>query len=135
MDSSRVLLAVILSIVLVVAYQELVLKRFFPAPTQQQQQAAEQAKAAKAAQANGQASPLAANGSAAPGAAASVAAPSGQQSTAMTPSMALVPERTVEVDSDFYSAIFTTHGARLKSFVLNRYRVSAVKGSPPYEMV
>ena len=135
MDSSRVLLAVILSIVLVVAYQELVLKRFFPAPTQQQQQAAEQAKAAKAAQANGQASPLAANGSAAPGAAASVAAPSGQQSTAMTPSMALVPERTVEVDSDFYSAIFTTHGARLKSFVLNRYRQAAAKGSPPYEMV
>ena len=40
MDSSRVLLAVILSIILVVAYQELVLKRFFP-PTQQQQ-AAEQ---------------------------------------------------------------------------------------------
>ena len=47
MDSSRVLLAVILSIILVVAYQELVLKRFFPAPTQQQQQAAEQAKAAQ----------------------------------------------------------------------------------------
>ena len=37
----------------------------------------------------------------------------------MTPSMALVPERTIEVDSDFYVAVFTTHGARLKSFVLN----------------
>jgi YidC/Oxa1 family membrane protein insertase len=134
LDSSRVLLAVILSIVLVVAYQELVLKRFFPPPTQQQQQAAEQAKA-KAALGNGQATPLALNGVAAPGAAASVAAPTGQQSTAMTPSMALVPERTVEVDSDFYVAVFTTHGARLKSFVLNRYRVSAAKGSPPYEMV
>src|SRR5215469_9848464 len=44
LDSSRVLLAVILSIILVVAYQELVLKRFFPPPTQQQQEAAQQAK-------------------------------------------------------------------------------------------
>ncbi len=129
MDSSRVLLAVILSIILVVAYQELVLKRFFPAPTQQQQQAAEQAKAAKAAQGN-----ATAVGTSAPGAVASAAA-TGQQSTAMTPSMALVPERTIEVDSDFYVAMFTTHGARLKSFVLTRYRQAAAKSSPPYEMV
>jgi YidC/Oxa1 family membrane protein insertase len=133
LDSSRVLLAVILSIILVVAYQELVLKRFFP-PTQQQQ-AAEQAKAAKLAQGNaagnGQAAALP-SGAAAPGA---VGVPTGKQSTPMTPSMALVPERTVEVDSDFYVATFTTRGARLKSFVLNRYRQSADKNAPPYEMV
>ena len=139
MDSSRVLLAVILSIVLVVAYQELVLKRFFPAPTQQQQQAAEKAKAAKTEQAqalgNGQATPLTASGTALPGAVATAATAAGPQSTAMTPSMALVPERTVEVDSDFYVAVFTTRGARLKSFVLTRYRQAAAKGSPPYEMV
>ncbi len=118
-----------MSIILVVAYQELVLKRFFPAPTQQQQQAAEQAKAAKLAQAN-----ATAVGTSAPGAVGSASA-TGQQSAAMTPSMALVPERTVEVDSDFYVAVFTTHGARLKSFVLTRYRQAAAKGSPPYEMV
>ena len=53
----------------------------------------------------------------------------------MTPSMALVPERTIEVDSDLYVAVFTTHGARLKSFKLNKYRQSADKNSPPYEMV
>jgi YidC/Oxa1 family membrane protein insertase len=139
LDSSRVLLAVILSIVLVVAYQELVLKRFFPAPTQQQQQAAEKAKAAKTEQAqalgNGQATPLTASGTALPGAVATAATAAGPQSTAMTPSMALVPERTVEVDSDFYVAVFTTRGARLKSFVLTRYRQAAAKGSPPYEMV
>ncbi len=152
MDSSRVLIAVILSIVLVVAYQELVLKRFFPPPTEQQQQAAEQAKAAKAEQGqavgNGQATALLGSpgavatvatvatgaGAAAPGAASSGSA-TGQQSAAMTPSMALVPEKTVEVDSDFYVAVFTTHGARLKSFVLTRYRQAAAKDSPPYEMV
>ena len=136
MDSSRVLLAVILSIILVVAYQELVLKRFFP-PTQQQQQAAEQAKQAKLAQGNetgnGQASALP-SGAAAPAAVAS-GVPTGKQSTAMTPSMALVPERTIEVDSDFYVATFTTRGARLKSFVLTRYRQTPDKNSGPYEMV
>ena len=135
MDSSRVLLAVILSIILVVAYQELVLKRFFP-PTPQQQ-AAEQAKAAKLAQGNetgnGQATVLP-SVTAAPGAMGSTAA-TGQQSTPMTPSMALVPERTIEVDSDFYVATFTTRGARLKSFMLTRYRQSPGKDSPPYEMV
>ena len=136
MDSSRVLLAVVLSIILVVAYQELVLKRFFPAPTQQQQQAAEQAKAAKQAQALGYGNATAVpNGTAAPGAVGSAAAATGQKSSAMTPSMALVPERTIEVDSDFYVAVFTTRGARLKSFVLNKYRQAAAKDSPPYEMV
>ena len=53
----------------------------------------------------------------------------------MTPSMALVPEKIVEVDSDYYVAVFTTRGARLKSFVLDRYRQAAAKDSPPYEMV
>ena len=133
MDSSRVLIAVILSIVLVVAYQELVLKRFFPPPSEQQK-AAEQAKAAKVA-----APGAVATGVGAPGAVATgVALPaveSGQQSVALAPAGAAAAERTVEVDSDFYTAVFTTHGARLKSFVLKRYRQEAAKDSPPYEMV
>ncbi len=140
MDSSRVLIAVVLSIVLVVAYQELVLKRFFPPPTEQQQQAAEQAKAAKAAVpgavASGVAAPGAvASGVAAPAAVATGAVESGQQSVAMAPSGAAGPERTVEVDTDFYGAVFTTRGARLKSFILRRYRQDAPKDSPPYQMV
>ena len=140
MDSSRVLIAVILSIVLVVAYQELVLKRFFPPPTEQQQ-AAEQAKAAKAAQAqalgNGQATaqPAAGASAVAPGAVGAGASATGQQSVPMAPSGTAVPEKTVEVDSDFYVAVFTTHGARLKSFVLKRYRQAAAKDSPLYEVV
>ncbi len=132
-------MAVVLSIILVVAYQELVLKRFFPPPTQQQQQAAEQAKEAKQAQALGLVSstpaPEATGSVAAAAGPQTAAAPAGQRSTAMTPSMALVPERTVEVDSDFYAATFTTRGARLKSFLLNKYRTTAAKNSPPYDMV
>ena len=142
MDSSRVLIAVVLSIVLVVAYQELVLKRFFPAPTEQQQQAVEQAKAAKAAQGqalgNGQGTAASAVGTGAVGSAAgavATASATGQQSVAMAPAAAVAAERTVEVDCDFYVAVFTTHGARLKSFTLRRYRQNAAKDSPPYEMV
>ena len=71
----------------------------------------------------------------APGAVATGAVESGQQSVAMAPSGAVAAERTVEVDSDFYVAVFTTHGARLKSFTLRRYRQNAAKDSPPYEMV
>jgi YidC/Oxa1 family membrane protein insertase len=138
LDSSRVLIAVVLSIVLVVAYQELVLKRFFPPPTEQQQQAAEQAKAAKAAQgqALGNGLSASASGVPAPGAVATGAVESGQQSIAMAPAAAVAAaEKTIEVDTDFYDAVFTTHGARLKSFTLRRYRQNAAKDSPPYEMV
>ncbi len=152
MDSSRVLVAVILSIVLIVAYQELVLKRFYPPPTQQQ--AAEQAKAAKAAEAialGNAPAPVSSAASAnpsgvqAPGATSTgvsvsgpgAGAPSGQQSVPLAPRAALPggPERTVIVDSDFYVAVFTTRGARLKSFQLKSYKQTAAKDSPWYEMI
>jgi YidC/Oxa1 family membrane protein insertase len=136
LDSSRVLIAVILSIILVVAYQELVLKRFFPAPTEQQQ-AAEQAKAAKAAQApgNAQGTALPANGTASAPSAAATASAQGVQAMTLAPAGPPPPEKTVEVDSDFYTAVFTTRGARLKSFLLKRYRQTAAKDSPLYQMV
>ena len=135
MDSSRVLVAVILSIVLIVAYQELVLKRFYPPPTQQQ---IEQAKAAKQAQAKALGLGNAASASASP--ISSPAAPgAAPTSRAQTPSLTAAnpggPERTVKVDSDYYVAVFTSRGARLKSFKLKGYKQTADKNSPPYEMV
>ena len=143
MDSSRVLVAVILSIVLIVAYQELVLKRLYPPLTEQQQ--AEQAKQAKAAQAQAltNAPAGAASGTAAvPGAVSSPAVnavggapPSGAQSTALTPANPGGPERTIEVDSDFYTAVFTSRGGRLRSFLLKHYRQTAAKDSAPYDMI
>ncbi len=45
------------------------------------------------------------------------------------------PPRTVEVDTDYYEAVFTTRGARLMSFRLKRYRESVAKDSPPYDLV
>jgi YidC/Oxa1 family membrane protein insertase len=135
LDSSRVLVAVILSIVLIVAYQELVLKRFYPPPSQQQ---IEQAKADKAAQARalGLAAGTTANATSSPAFGAPVAGPSGgPQAASLAPANAGGPERTVKVDSDYYVAVFTSRGARLKSFKLKGYKQSADKNSGPYEMV
>ena len=44
-------------------------------------------------------------------------------------------EKLIEVDTTLYHATFTTHGARLKSFLLKQYRASVERNSPSYEMV
>src|SRR5579863_5973062 len=45
------------------------------------------------------------------------------------------PEKTLEVDTELYRAVFTTHGGRLKSLQLKQYRQTASSNSPLYEMV
>ena len=49
------------------------------------------------------------------------------------PSGLLAKEITVETDN--YLAVFTTQGARLKSFKFKKYRTSADEKSPPFEIV
>jgi YidC/Oxa1 family membrane protein insertase len=46
-----------------------------------------------------------------------------------------VPLRTVRIETNFYEAVLTSQGARLKSFRLKRYRQSDAPDSPWYEMV
>ena len=41
----------------------------------------------------------------------------------------------IKVDTDNYVALFTTQGARLKSFKLKKYRASVDENSPPFEIV
>src|SRR5262245_11942717 len=43
--------------------------------------------------------------------------------------------KEITVETDQYIAVFTSHGARLKSFKFKKFRASADKNSPPYEMV
>ncbi|MGH7828622.1 MAG: membrane protein insertase YidC, partial [Candidatus Binatia bacterium] len=48
------------------------------------------------------------------------------------------PERDIKeirVETDHYVAIFTNHGARLKSFTLKHYRASVDKNGPSFEMI
>ena len=47
----------------------------------------------------------------------------------------LLPRKLIEVDTELYRAVFTTHGGRLKSLQLKQYRQTAAPDSPPYEMV
>ena len=116
---SRILIAVILSLGLVVAYQELVLKRLYPPPQRQ----AFPNPTPQVASAGLPASPIAPSTLAMP-AAPSVAAAGGQ-----------APERVVDVSTKLYEAIFTSRGARLKSFRLKKFRESSQADSPPYEMI
>jgi YidC/Oxa1 family membrane protein insertase len=122
LDTSRVLITVIISLILIFAYQELVLKRLYPPqahPTAEESPSAEaSAVGTPSAIPSAVASPLAI----APGA-------------AMSPAAAAAPERTYEVETSLFVATFTSHGARLTSFRLKDYRQSAGKSSPPYEMV
>lgn len=116
------LIAIILSLGLIFAYQELVLKKMYPPPTKGE---------AQHPSASMSASPVA-------GAAPSVAAGAPAQapvSAAALPAAAAGPERLITVDTDLYRAVFTTHGGRLKSLQLKHFHETAKSGSPWYEMV
>jgi len=45
------------------------------------------------------------------------------------------PVKEIRVETDHYIAIFTNRGARLKSLLLKGYRTSVEEESPPFEMV
>jgi len=121
---TRILIAVILSLGLVVAYQELVLKRLYPPPQRQAIPNPTPQSAAAGPGANPIMSPLNAPPMAAPETRASIAAAGAQ-----------APERTIDVSTSLYEAIFTSHGARLKSFKLRKFHETSQPGSPSYEMV
>jgi YidC/Oxa1 family membrane protein insertase len=121
LDTSRVIVTVIISLVLIVAYQELVLKRLYPPQSQTSAQAnkslpTSEASPAAAATNNPAAVPLVPEGTLSNG------APSG-------------PERTYEVETSLFIATFTSRGGRLRSLKLKKYKQMAGPTSPLYEMV
>ncbi len=118
METSRLLLAILLSLGLVFVYQEFVLKRMLPPPPPQK--TGEQMP-------NATASGALTTAAAIPAPVVPVAAALAGASTS--------PEKTLEVDTELYRAVFTTHGGRLKSLQLRQYRQTATSDSPPYEMV
>ena len=136
MDSSRVLIAVILSLGLIFAYQELVLKRLYPPPIGQT--AAGSAKATAEAQLPGASASVAASAAPAaggvPAAAPTIAAPVAP-GAALTSAASQAPPRSITIDTPLYTAVVTTLGARMSSFKLKRYTASAAPGSGAYQMV
>jgi YidC/Oxa1 family membrane protein insertase len=109
----RAFIAILLSLVILVAWQEW-MSRYYPAPPEPQPPAQQQAPQ----------SPPAAQSPA----------------PAITPSAPAPPvvaqgARELKVDTDDYVAVFTTQGARLKSYQFKHYRTDADPQSPPYELV
>jgi YidC/Oxa1 family membrane protein insertase len=135
LDTSRVLVAVILSLVLIFAYQELVLKRLYPPPSEpvagkHRPTAVPSPEAAATAQL-----PLAhATAMPAPSAAERAAAPPSEILHG-PPGVSPPPPRIITVSTDLYVAQFTTRGARLKSLRLKNYTETAAPKSGSYEMV
>ena len=147
MDNNRLLVAFLISLAIIVLYQQLLQWRF---PNANQGKQTEAANSAKNPGAAGTASPMAGAspqtmGSPMAGAAPSSetaagaskpGAPNGPRSAPpATMTSAMAAEHLIEVDTSLYKATLTTQGARLKSFLLKHYKASNAPDSPPYEIV
>jgi len=116
----RALIAVVLSLVILVVYQEVILRHWYPAlPPQDvgvlpssEDQARRQPEAAPPPE---------------------VAAPEAIEATA--PKAGTGEARHITVDTDHYTALFTTAGARLESLRLKQYRTTVDPNSPPQEAI
>ncbi len=126
MDTSRLLIAILLSLGLIYAYQELVLKKMYPPPSEKQTQEIPGSPLAE-----GSPGAMPSGAAAAPSAPGAVEAPA-----ALAPAPGSIgAEKLVTVETSLYRAVFTSQGARLKSFRLKDYRETVAPSSPPYEMV
>src|SRR5713226_8543747 len=110
----RALIAVALSLLILVLYQEW-MSRYYPAPPPQE---AEPEK--KKVQSAPPPAPK--------------PAPVLQKPKPVSPTKTPAA-REITIETDDYVALFTTQGARLKSFKLKHYRASVDEKSPPFEMV
>ena len=117
----RALFAVVISLVILVLYQEVILKQMYPPPIEE-----------AGYDAHAEPEPIAprrAEREAAP-------APDREAELAEAPRHAPAPQgERIRVDTDLYLAIFSTAGARLESFQLKRYRTTVDPNSPPQETI
>lgn len=112
----RALLAVVISLVILLAYEQ-VMRQFYPSSP-----AGEAGTSPRADESPPQV-PLAPAPAAAPEPAAAPRLEAG------------APERLVTVETPLYSATFSSNGARLISFRLNKYRTTVQENSPPQELI
>ncbi len=109
----RAFIAILLSLLILVAWQEW-MSRYYPAPPEPQPPAQ---------QPTPQSPP-----------AAQAPAP-GVTPSAPAPPVTAQGAKEIKVDTDDYVAVFTTQGARLKSYKFKHYRTDADPQSPPYELI
>jgi YidC/Oxa1 family membrane protein insertase len=111
----RAFLAILLSLLILVAWQEW-MSRFYPAPPEPQ--------APLPAEQTAPQTPSAVESPAPPVSLSAPVAPVSGQAA-----------KEVTVETDDYIAIFTTQGARLKSYKFKHYRTDASPESPAYELI
>ena len=114
----RAIIGIALSILVLVLYQQLI-NYFYPTPVTEPAPASVKSETEKTAPA----APAPSTPPAAPTQVAAIETPAGQSATDIT------------VETDNYRAVFTTHGARLKSFKFKKFRTSADEKSPLFEIV
>src|SRR6185295_7083969 len=118
----RALIGIALSVLVLVGYQEFI-SRYYGPPPASQSPVAEKKEAAP------QAVPPAQTAIAPP-------APTGVTAqVAPTGAPSRHPTKDIQVETDNYIAVFTTQGARLKSFQFKNYRASAEPKSPPFDII
>jgi len=110
----RALIAIVLSLLVLILYQEL-MTRYYPAPPPAEEPPREEKKTE----------------SASPPAKTEPAVEKPKAAPPVKPSAV----KEIQVETDDYIALFTTQGARLKSFKLKHYRTSVDEKSPPFEMI
>jgi len=118
----RALIGIALSVLVLVAYQEFISRYYGPPPAGQTPVAVKQDAAptpsAPAQSATAPVAPTAVTPQVAPS-----RVPAGQ------------PAKNIQVETDNYIAVFTSQGARLKSFKFKKYRTSAEAESPAYDII
>lgn len=120
----RTIIFITVSVLIIVLYQELVLKNLPqppepPAPIETTSPDL-QAKLPEA--------------GSTPGAAAAPA-PNAQLDDALAQATAPLEGRDVTIETDLYAAVLSTLGGRIKSFTLKRFRETNERGSPPLELI
>ncbi|GIW45284.1 MAG: membrane protein insertase YidC [Candidatus Binatia bacterium] len=118
----RALLAVVLSLLILIAYEQF-LRLYYNAPTTQQHPAGA---------VPGEETPLPTTPHSA---ALEERGPGTPEETQPSTESPAVPERIVRVESPFWVAEFSTRGARLVSWRLKKYRTTVEPDSPPLELV
>ncbi len=113
------LIAVAISLAILVLYQEVILKRLYPQPVEQQEIAV---------------GPTAATSPSPPAAAVPPPPPlpGGERAPAQPPAAG---GRDIAIDTDLYHAVINTAGGRLMRFQLKRYRTTVDPHSPPQELI
>jgi YidC/Oxa1 family membrane protein insertase len=115
----RALIGITLSVLVLIAYQQFINHYYGAPPTESPAPTSVKSDAEK----TSTAAPAPVVPAGAPSQAAPVELGAGQSA------------REIRVETDNYLAVFTSQGARLKSFKFKKYRTSADEKSPPFEIV